>query len=80
MHLIELSTNVIVDRLRVLQSDLTHENRHTDALLIDLAIQALAGSADWRAYVEAVVARQQRMVVEQAITVVRRERQRDPGF
>lgn len=42
---VTLSTNAIVDRLRKLHSDLTDENRHTDALLIDLAIQALRADA-----------------------------------
>jgi|GEM_PF-3686781 len=48
---ITLSRNTIVDRLRVLACDLTRENRHTDAMLIDMTIQALrvdAGEAERR--------------------------------
>lgn len=38
---VTVSRNTLIDRLRKLQSDLSDENRHTDALLIDLAIQAI---------------------------------------
>lgn len=44
-HLISLSRNTIIDRLRVLQSDLTQENRHADALIIELGIQAIGGKS-----------------------------------
>lgn len=38
---VEISRNTLIDRLRVLQSELSEENRHSDALLVDFAIQAL---------------------------------------
>lgn len=40
-YLMKVSRNALLDRLRVLQSDLTGENRHSDAMTVDFAIQAL---------------------------------------
>jgi hypothetical protein len=36
---VEISSNELVDRLRVLQSKLTDENEHSDALFVGFAIQ-----------------------------------------
>ncbi|MEI9804149.1 MAG: hypothetical protein WDN48_06335 [Pseudolabrys sp.] len=43
---VTIPQNTLVDRLRTLASDLTGENRHTDALLVDLAIQAIQVRGD----------------------------------
>jgi hypothetical protein len=41
---IELSKATIVDRLRTLQSHLSDENRHDEALIIELGIQTILQS------------------------------------
>lgn len=41
---VAISRNALIDRLRKLQSDLTAANEHTDALVIDLAIQIISSS------------------------------------
>lgn len=38
---ITLSSSTLKDRLRILAEKLTNENSHTDALLVDMAIQAI---------------------------------------
>jgi len=38
---VEISNNELIDRLRVVQSRLTEQNEHSDALFIGFAIQAL---------------------------------------
>jgi hypothetical protein len=40
-YLLKVSRNALLDRLRVLQSDLTGENRHSDAMTVDFVIQIL---------------------------------------
>lgn len=38
---VTISRNTLVDRLRLIQSRLTDENEHADALIIDMAIQSI---------------------------------------
>lgn len=73
-HVITVSTNAIMDRLRVLQSDLTHENRHTDAMTIDIAMQIIKGVPDTLMFLMAELnARASKTAVE----IMRQESKRD---
>jgi hypothetical protein len=38
---VEISRNELIDRLRVIQSRLTSENEHSDAIFVGFAIQVL---------------------------------------
>jgi hypothetical protein len=44
-YILKVSRNSLLDRLRVLQSELTEENRHSDAMTIDFVIQIMSVDA-----------------------------------
>jgi hypothetical protein len=68
-HIVTISTNTLVDRLRTLHSELVAENRHTDALLVDLAIQAIKREPGHGA----VLAELEAMVTQSVLKHVRAE-------
>ena len=43
---LKISRDTLIDHLRKLHSDLSDEKRHTEALLLDLAIQAITTEAE----------------------------------